>query len=184
MTDQERDLLAAEYVLGTLDGPARDEFVEALAHDAGLQNLVAEWERRLAGLAAAATEEAPSEKLWDGINAALEAETASPGDALTILSTGGEWHQIMEGIEKKTLYRDEEAGVESYLLRAAPGARFPAHGHEKIEECLVLEGEFFIGDLRLSAGDFHAVPAGFDHVEHYTKTGTIVFLRGEIRGAA
>ncbi len=183
MTDQERDLLAAEYVLGTLDTPARDDFAEALTQDSGLQVLVAEWEQRLAGLDAAVADEAPPPHLWDRISAALDAETGS-SDALTIRSSGGDWHMVMEGVEKKTLLRDEEKGVESYLLRAAPDTIFLAHGHEKIEECLVMEGELFIGELRLSAGDFHAVPAGFDHVEAYTKTGTVVFIRGEIRDAA
>ncbi len=184
MTDQERDLLAAEYVLGTLDAPARDDFAEALTQDSGLQVLVAEWEKRLDGLDAAVAEKAPPRYLWDRIGAALDAETSSSDAALTIRSSGGDWHMVMEGVEKKTLLRDEEKGVESYLLRVAPDTHFPAHGHEKIEECLVMEGEFFHGDLRLSAGDFHAVPAGFNHVEAYTKIGTLVFIRGEIRDAA
>ena len=184
MTDQERDLLAAEFVLGTLDPPARDDFAEALSHDSGLQVIVAEWEQRLVGLDAAVAEEAPSPNLWDRIVAGLDAETGSSHAALTIRSYGGDWHAVMDGVEKKTLLRDEENGVESYLLRVAPDTSFPAHSHQKIEECLVMEGEFCIGDLRLSAGDFHAVPAGFDHVEAYTKIGTVVYIRGEIRDAA
>ena len=184
MKDQERDLLAAEYVLGTLDTPAKEDFAEALARDSDLQGLVADWEQRLAGLDTAAADEAPSPNLWDRIDAALDAEIGSPDAALTIRSSGGDWQTVMEGIEKKTLLRDEELGEESYLLRVAPGTVFPAHSHDKIEECLVMEGEFFIGDLRLSAGDFHAVPAGFDHVEAYTKIGTVVYIRGEIRDAA
>ena len=184
MTDQERDLLAAEYVLGTLEAPAREDFAEALERDSGLQVLVAEWEQRLAGLDGVTADEAPPPGLWDRIGAALDAATGPSDAALTIRSSGGDWQMIMEGVAKKTLLRDEEKGEESYLLRVAPGTSFPAHPHEKTEECLVMEGEFFIGDLRLSAGDFHAVPPGFDHVEAYTKTGTLVFIRGEIRDAA
>lgn len=184
MTDQERDLLAGEYVLGTLDGPARDDFAEALTRDSGLRLLVAEWEQRLTGLDDAVPKEAPPPELWNRIDAALDAETGMSYAALTIRSSDGDWQILMEGVEKKTLLSDEENGVETYLLRVAPDTSFPAHGHEKIEECLVVEGEFFIGDLRLRVGDFHAVPAGFDHVEAYTKTGTVVFIRGEIRDAA
>lgn len=184
MTDQERDMLAAEFVLGTLEGSAWEDFKVALAQDTDLQARVAIWEKRLAGLDAPAIEEAPSSDLRGRISAALDVEIGLVKPALTIRSAAGEWNTIMDGIEKKTLLRDEERGEESYLLRVAPGTSFPAHGHEKIEECLVLEGEFFIGDLRLSAGDFHAVPPGFDHLEHHTKIGTIVFIRGEIRGAA
>lgn len=184
MTDREHDLLAGEYVLGTLDGPARDDFAQALAHDAGLQELVAAWERRLAGLDAAVAEEAPSSGLFNRIVAAIDGETGLRDTALTIRSADGDWQTILEGVEKKTLLRDEEEGVESYLLRVAPNTKFPAHGHARIEECYVIEGEFFYGDLRLRAGDFQAVPPGYDHVEAYTEIGTTVFLRGEIRDAA
>lgn len=184
MTDRERDQLAAEYVLGTLDDPARDDFAEALMQDVNLQGLVADWENRLAGLEAGLSDEAPSPQLWNRISDVLDAEIAQPDAALTIRFSGGDWKPIMDGVEKKTLLRDEEKGEESYLVKVAPGIRFPAHGHQKIEECLVVEGEFFIGDLRLSAGDFHVVPPGFEHVEAYTEFGTVVFIRGEIRDAA
>ncbi|HEX6591792.1 MAG TPA: anti-sigma factor [Moraxellaceae bacterium] len=39
--------LAAEYVLGTLHGPARLRFEKLLAHDPGLRRKVAAWEQRL-----------------------------------------------------------------------------------------------------------------------------------------
>lgn len=44
-----RDALAAEYVLGTLCGPARRRFERWLAGDAELRGRVARWEFRLAG---------------------------------------------------------------------------------------------------------------------------------------
>lgn len=47
-----RELLAAEYVLGTLHGAARKRFETALGESPQLRQLVTEWETRLAGLAA------------------------------------------------------------------------------------------------------------------------------------
>jgi anti-sigma-K factor RskA len=47
-----RQLLAAEYVLGTLHGAARKRFETALRESPQLRKLVTEWETRLAGLAA------------------------------------------------------------------------------------------------------------------------------------
>ena len=184
MTDQEQDLLAAEYVLGTLEGPAREEFAQALSQDSRLRKFVAEWEQRLVGIESGSAEEAPSPDLLDRIGAMLDSEAKVPDAAVTIRSSSDDWQVVMEGVEKRTLHRDEEKGEESYLLRVAPNTRFPAHGHDKLEECLVMEGEFVIGDLHLSAGDYHVVPAGFEHVEAHTEIGTVVYIRGEIRDAA
>jgi len=63
----ERDALAGEYVLGTLDARGAAEVEAALAHDAALAAAVAGWEARLAPLAALATPEAPPPGLWVAI---------------------------------------------------------------------------------------------------------------------
>lgn len=90
------------------------------------------------------------------------------------------WTSLLPGIEFKMLVYDEPAGTKSFLLRAAPGVRMPAHNHRHFEECLVLDGEFQLGDLRLRAGDYHAAQAGASHGEAYTETGTVVYLRAAI----
>jgi anti-sigma-K factor RskA len=46
MNKEERDLRAAEYVLGTLEPEERRSFVSALADDAVLQDLVDDWQQR------------------------------------------------------------------------------------------------------------------------------------------
>jgi anti-sigma-K factor RskA len=61
------DRLAAEYVLGTLRGPARARFQSLLKYDAALRQRVAEWEERLTPLAAAAEEIAPPTRVWQRI---------------------------------------------------------------------------------------------------------------------
>lgn len=90
----------------------------------------------------------------------------------------------MPGVEKKLLIYDPEARTESYLLRLAPGARLPRHAHDKLEECMMIEGEAMIGDLRLVAGDYHAIKPGQDHPEVVTETGALAYIRGEVREAA
>jgi anti-sigma-K factor RskA len=71
MTPEERDALAGEYVLGTLEAGAAREVERALASDAELREAVAGWEARLAPLTALAPEEAPPPDLWERIEAAL-----------------------------------------------------------------------------------------------------------------
>ena len=65
---QLRDKLAAEYVLGTLRGRARDRFVALLRYDYDLRRIVAAWEARLTPLAAAAGEIAPPARVWQAIS--------------------------------------------------------------------------------------------------------------------
>jgi anti-sigma-K factor RskA len=79
----ERDALAGEYVLGTLDARSAARVAAALASDAALRGAVAAWERRLAPLSALALPEAPPEGLWDRIDAAI-APAAAPAAALAI----------------------------------------------------------------------------------------------------
>ncbi|SDC23792.1 anti-sigma factor [Belnapia rosea] len=68
---QERDILAGEYVLGTLDARAAAELEAALPADAALRTAVRAWEARLGPLTQLAEAEAPPAGLWDRIEAAL-----------------------------------------------------------------------------------------------------------------
>lgn len=78
MTPDERDALAGEYVLGTLESRAARDVEDALAGDAELREAVARWEARLAPLTAFAPEEAPPPDLWARIEAALPGGRAAP----------------------------------------------------------------------------------------------------------
>ena len=60
-------LLAAEYVLGVLDAPARRAFADRLAREAALAREVAAWQRRLAPMLDAFEEVAPPLGLWPRI---------------------------------------------------------------------------------------------------------------------
>lgn len=90
------------------------------------------------------------------------------------------WRSLAVGVEFKLLQFDTESLRKSFLLRAAPGARLPGHGHRCYEECLVLEGEFSIGPIHLRAGDFHGASEQVQHDEAYTETGVLVYLRAHI----
>ena len=88
MTPEERDALAGEYVLGTLEAGAAREVERALATDAALREAVARWEARLAPLTALAPEEAPPPDLWARIEASL---SAAPGVAAPARQTFERW---------------------------------------------------------------------------------------------
>jgi anti-sigma-K factor RskA len=70
---QDRDLLAAEYVLGTLEGEEAREAARLLDSDAAFAASVRQWEARLAPLASGVAPVAPPEEVWARIAASTGA---------------------------------------------------------------------------------------------------------------
>ncbi|RZU46874.1 anti-sigma-K factor RskA [Fluviicoccus keumensis] len=64
-----RHRLAAEYVLGTLQGKARDRFIALMAKDPEWQRITRAWETRLNPWANALPPHAPPEQVWANIRA-------------------------------------------------------------------------------------------------------------------
>ncbi len=74
-----KSMLAAEYVLGTLNGKARDRFKLWLRTDPELRHEVADWQERLMPLASALPELTPHERVWRGIQARINPSTQAGG---------------------------------------------------------------------------------------------------------
>ncbi len=184
MKGSDLDTLAAEYVLGTLDAEDRARLASAAEKDPGVRAAIEEWEARLSGLETDTSAIAPPEDLWRRVESRVSALIPECTKARTVRAGQGEWVQRSPGVEKKTLFIDQEARTETYLLRLAPGASIPTHRHEKVEECLVVEGDVAHGDLRLTAGDFHVVGPGQVHDVVRSENGAVLYIRGEIRDAA
>lgn len=87
----------------------------------------------------------------------------------TIRADAGTWQNIAPLVDMKLLYDDGNS--RSFLIRLQAGARLPPHDHPADEECMVLEGEGYIGGVFLRAGDYHLAPKGVRHGETYTATG-------------
>ncbi len=68
---EDRDALAAEYVLGTLDAREAASVRAQARDDAALADAIAFWEERLSPLAELAAPSAPLPGLWSGIEAAM-----------------------------------------------------------------------------------------------------------------
>ena len=121
---QEREALAGEYALGTLDARTARELEEAMATDEALRRAVAAWEERLSPLTALAPEEAPPPGLWARIEAALDGAALAPEAA----PPRPRWRELWRNLE---LWRASALGAGAavaglgllLLLRPTPEAR-------------------------------------------------------------
>jgi anti-sigma-K factor RskA len=75
--EQDRDLLAAEFVLGALEGEERREAERLLAADPSFARAVSAWQQRLTPLAAHATPAAPPADLWRRIEQDIDPPAAT-----------------------------------------------------------------------------------------------------------
>jgi len=128
------------------------------------------------GLLEAAAPVTPPADLRARVLGRVHATAATTG--VMSRASAGMWKPVSPGIEVKTLFYDEAQRMVSFLLRAQPGAQLPAHHHHAYEECLVLQGEFTLGDVTLRAGDFELGRPGEAHPAATTHTGVLVYLRG------
>ena len=67
------------------------------------------------------------------------------------------------GIEMKTLLRDTDSGLQTLLMRMAPGAELPDHEHVRMEQTYVLEGSLADAQGTVTAGNYVWRPAGSRH---------------------
>jgi quercetin dioxygenase-like cupin family protein len=66
------------------------------------------------------------------------------------------------GIDR-SLFRTNETGGRSSVVRLTQGSRFPRHAHQGTEEVVVLAGTVRIGGVELSAGDYLFTSPGEEH---------------------
>lgn len=174
------DILAGEYVLGTLQGDERRLFDARLRTDASAARAVADWEERLSPLAEPAETVEPAPAVWDAIKRRIALEPKRD-KTVTIRADEGEWLPHSPGVAFKLLHIDPETAIQSYLLRLDPGAEIAGHEHLADEECLMLTGEVTFGDgLTLRAGDYHMVPKGVWHARAHSTEGCLAFIRAHV----
>jgi len=82
-----QDRLAAEYVLGTLRGPARARLQRLMARDANLRRAVEAWQERLVPIAIAIDPVQPPNRVWEMIAARIAPPAGAAGQ-------GGLWDSL------------------------------------------------------------------------------------------
>jgi anti-sigma factor ChrR (cupin superfamily) len=171
--DLDLEALVLADAVGALDTDERQDLrkrLETLAPDVRAQ--VA----RLYDLTLAIAETAGEHTPPSRIRQALLAKVAAPPN-YTIGAHEGEWKDIgLHGIQAKILALDRARDIVTLLIRAEPGARYPAHHHSAPEECYIVSGSVTIGGRVLRAGDFHHAESGTAHDEIRTNEGAEVLL--------
>jgi anti-sigma factor ChrR (cupin superfamily) len=89
------------------------------------------------------------------------------------------WVSAGPGVEVMVLRSNDERNDQTVLIRMQPGAVVVGHRHTQEEECLILEGEVFIGELRLMRGDMHVASPGAVHAPITAPQGALLLIRSE-----
>lgn len=175
MSDKDR---AADYVMGTLSADERAAVERAAACDPALAREIDELSAQLSPLLLDAPEVEPPADLFDRIKAKIagSAKTPALAGSRTVRADEGKWEPLVPGIERKVLSFDRERNRVTLLIRAQPGAEFPAHDHDEDEASYVLSGDLSFGDLVLNAGDFHLARAGERHPVARTTGGCMLLV--------
>lgn len=107
------------------------------------------------------------------------AALSSSGDTpLTVRDAEAGWPDFAPGIQRRVLW--QHGGQAALLYCAAPGAAVPQHSHGHDEECLMVQGELFLDDVLLQAGDYQLAPAGSGHRITQTDTGVVIYAHGDL----
>jgi quercetin dioxygenase-like cupin family protein len=103
---------------------------------------------------------------------------AADDAAFTVLDREAGWPDFVPGIQRRVLWQRE--GQAAMLYFAQPGAQVPLHTHGHDEECLMVQGELFLDDMLLKAGDYQLAPAGTGHRITETDTGVVIYAHGDL----
>jgi anti-sigma factor ChrR (cupin superfamily) len=172
-TNQDR---AGEYVLGVLSADEREALARIAETDASLAHEIALWDERLAPLLLDTPEAEPPPHLFERIKAKIATREPKPTAPKTVRAGEGRWETIAPGVERKVLRFDKARQRVTFLVRGAPGARFPSHAHDDDEECYVLSGDLSFGPLTLRAGDYHLAVPGVAHPVGTTAGGCMLLM--------
>jgi anti-sigma factor ChrR (cupin superfamily) len=93
-----------------------------------------------------------------------------------VLANGGEWVELLPGIQMKVLHQDVEHSRTTFLARLAPGASYPSHRHMGLEECLVIDGDLHVDGTVLRSGDFTASYYDKVHIDTHSEEGCLLLI--------
>lgn len=89
----------------------------------------------------------------------------------------GAWEETgIAGIQVRRLFVDPQRNQMTALVRMAAGTAYPRHIHDGPEECLVLDGDLWAGDVEFHKGDYQRMTPGSRHDVQSTKEGCLLLI--------
>jgi anti-sigma factor ChrR (cupin superfamily) len=120
----------------------------------------------------------PDSSLWDRLASRIESRATPAGVASSsgLLGDEPEWKEAAPGLSCKILSVDSAQDCISMLVRLAPGTNYPPHTHSGVEELHLLDGELWINDRKLRAGDYNRAEPGTTDLRVWSETGCTCIL--------
>lgn len=179
MKDNETD--AAEYALGVLTPKEREHLVSSADQDSDLGKYIDAWQAGFSKLSEAVDPVAPPAQVWQKLERRIGPEnTTLPRGVEAVPYEKGGWWKFGDGVDVKSLFIDDEQDTESFLLRIEAGCQVEPHHHDGFhDECIVVEGDISVGDVRFGPGDFHVATSGSVHPPLSSERGGILFVRSK-----
>jgi anti-sigma-K factor RskA len=126
MYDDDRDALAAEYVLGTLSAEEREQAEALLAIDHGFAQTVRLWEHRLGELNVMVEAVEPPADVWERIKNDIDG-AGRQGSADAIVDAKEEIDSLkLEGSPPTSAVSDEQSSAETFTDNLTPAADIAA----------------------------------------------------------
>ena len=172
--NEERTLaeLAGEFLTGTLPDEDHCRFEGRLLDDPAAKQAVDQWEERMASF------------LGSNANAALRTVRNSRGNPTSLEGSASPpqekptaWSTMMPGVAGLVLHYDHLVGSMVYVVRMEPGTRCPTALQGSPEDCLLVSGDFSLGNVTLKAGDDHHAPSSIIHSGGGTEAGAVMLIR-------
>jgi quercetin dioxygenase-like cupin family protein len=190
MRDNEHIKWVALYSVGALPAEERISFEEHLT--SGCITCAAELEKLegvVSGLANFSAS-APPPLLRERLLAAVRHDGGSSADegshpgvlfqqAGLLISRAGEiaWEPVgIPGIRCKTLFVDSRRQYTTSLISMEPGANYPSHRHNDIEEVYLLDGDLVVEDVNMRPGDYCRSEPGSIHGAARTTSGVLLLV--------
>lgn len=173
--------LAALYVTGAMTLEERRRFDEHLA--AGC-TACEEAIRRLDAVAQAlGSSGGNAPPVTTGGAADSDRAGAAALQSIQIVRAGeSDWHDTpYAGVTMRVLHVDHARGQYTALIRMMPGASCSELHHDDRSQCLVVEGELFVGDHQLRPGDFVYTAQGALHNARAGKQGCLACVIEPLR---
>jgi quercetin dioxygenase-like cupin family protein len=89
-----------------------------------------------------------------------------------------QWKSTETSGVERSLFRNNELGGRSSVVRLRKQARVPRHAHHGDEEVVILSGTVLIGGVELSEGDYLFTQPGEEH-DVVALTDAIIFVSSQ-----